>query len=223
MKIQLIQEIQIIKRIGTSMSDSPESNHDPHRLGFILSPIIIVDNELSIIVPTSEDAVELFSLVDSNRNYLKEWLPWLDNNLSVKDQLDFIEISQKDRIQGSSGIWLIKENNDLVGVISINWIDWDNKSCGLGYWISEDKVGKGIVNRCCKSLINDLISNNQIHRFVIEAAVENYASRKVAEKLGMRLEGIIKDRELLYGTYVDAALYAITAPEWEKLTAKSFS
>jgi ribosomal-protein-serine acetyltransferase len=205
------------------MSDLPESNHDLHRLGFILSPIIIVDNELSIIVPTSEDAVELFSLVDSNRNYLKEWLPWLDNNLSVKDQLDFIGISQKDRIQGRSGIWLIKENNDLVGVISINWIDWDNKSCGLGYWISEDKVGKGIVNRCCKSLINDLISNNQIHRFVIEAAVENYASRKVAEKLGMRLEGIIKDRELLYGTYVDAALYAITAPEWEKLPAKSFS
>ena len=196
------------------------NNHD--KLGFILSPIIIVDDELSIIVPTSEDAVELFSLVDDNRQYLREWLPWLDNNLSVKDELDFIEISQKNRIQGSSGVWLIRENNDLVGTISINWIDWDNKSCGLGYWISKEKVGKGIVNRCCISLINNLISNNQIHRFVIEAAVENFASRKVAEKLGMRLEGIIKDRELLYDTYVDAALYAITAPEWN-ITSKSSS
>ena len=196
------------------MSDSSGINNNHDKLGFILSPIIIVDDELSIIVPTSEDAVELFSLVDDNRKYLREWLPWLDTNLSVKDELDFIEISQKDRIQGSSGVWLIREKNDLVGTISINWIDWDNKSCGLGYWISEDKVGKGIVNRCCKSLINNLILNNQIHRFVIEAAVENHASRKVAENLGMRLEGIIKDRELLYGAYVDAALYAITAPEW---------
>ncbi len=196
------------------MSDYSGFNNNHDKLGFILSPIIIVDDELSIIVPTSEDAVELFSLVDDNRKYLREWLPWLDTNLSVKDELDFIEISQKDRIQGSSGVWLIREKNDLVGAISINWIDWDNKSCGLGYWISEDKVGKGIVNRCCKSLINNLILNNQIHRFVIEAAVENHASRKVAENLGMRLEGIIKDRELLYGAYVDAALYAITAPEW---------
>ncbi len=196
------------------MSDYSGFNNNHDKLGFILSPIIIVDDELSIIVPTSEDAVELFSLVDDNRKYLREWLPWLDTNLSVKDELDFIEISQKDRIQGSSGVWLIREKNDLVGTISINWIDWDNKSCGLGYWISEDKVGKGIVNRCCKSLINNLILNNQIHRFVIEAAVENHASRKVAENLGMRLEGIIKDRELLYGAYVDAALYAITAPEW---------
>ena len=186
------------------MSDSSGINNDHDKLGFILSPIIIVDDELSIIVPTSEDAVELFSLVDDNRKYLREWLPWLDTNLSVKDELDFIEISQKDRIQGSSGVWLIREKNDLVGTISINWIDWDNKSCGLGYWISEDKVGKGIVNRCCKSLINNLILNNQIHRFVIEAAVENHASRKVAENLGMRLEGIIKDRELLYGAYVVA-------------------
>jgi len=155
------------------MSDSSGINNNHDKLGFILSPIIIVDDELSIIVPTSEDAVELFSLVDDNRKYLREWLPWLDTNLSVKDELDFIEISQKDRIQGSSGVWLIREKNDLVGTISINWIDWDNKSCGLGYWISEDKVGKGIVNRCCKSLINNLILNNQIHRFVIEAAVEN--------------------------------------------------
>ena len=63
-------------------------------------------------------------------------------------------------------------------------------------------------------MIEDLIFNNKIHRFVIEVAINNYSSRKVAESLGMRLEGIIKDRELLYGEYVDAALYAITAPEW---------
>jgi len=37
----------------------------------------------------------------------------------------------------------------------------------------------------------------------------------VAERLGMRLEGITKDREWLYDHYVDSALYAIIAPEWQ--------
>ena len=54
------------------MSDYSGFNNNFDKLGFILSPIIIVDDELSIIVPTSEDAVELFSLVDDNRKYLRE-------------------------------------------------------------------------------------------------------------------------------------------------------
>ena len=195
----------------TYYSDSFKSQE---KLGFVLSPIIIVDDNLSIVVPTSEDASELFTLVDDNRQYLRKWLPWLDTNMSVNDELDFIEISRKDRLKGNSGVWLIKENNNSIGSISINWIDWDNKSCGLGYWICESKIGNGIVTRCCESMIENLISINGIHRFVIEVAINNNSSRKVAERLGMRLEGVIKDRELLYGKYVDAAMYAITAPEW---------
>jgi|TARA_B110000914_G_C15476376_1_gene453328 ribosomal-protein-serine acetyltransferase len=202
------------------MADDSKSPNSSKKLGFIFSPTIIVDDNLSIIVPTPEDASDLFSLVDRNRQYLRNWLPWLDYNMSVSDELEFIELSRKNRLQGSSGVWLIKENNNLiVGTISINWVDWDNKSCGLGYWISQDKTGNGIVTRCCESMIDNLISNNRIHRFVIEAGVNNLASRKVAEKLGMRLEGTIKDRELLYGEYVDSVLYAITAPEWSLRTS----
>ena len=200
------------------MVDSFEYSNSSKKLGFIFSPEITVNDDLSILVPTFEDATELFQLVDKNRFYLRKWLPWLDSNMSVSDEIDFIEISTKDRIQGSSSIWLIKEKGHIIGNISVNWVDWDNKSCGLGYWISQDKCGEGIVTRCCESLINNLIFNNNIHRFVIEAGVNNIASRKVAEKLGMRLEGTIKDRELLYGIFIDAALYAITTPEWNLRT-----
>ncbi|MCP2502725.1 MAG: GNAT family N-acetyltransferase [Candidatus Thalassarchaeaceae archaeon] len=196
------------------MGDSFDPSNTSKKLGFIFSPEIIVDDNLSIVAPTFEDASELFQLVDGNREYLREWLPWLDSNLSIVDEINFIEISIKDRLQGSSGVWLIRENGNLVGNISINWVDWDNRSCGLGYWISRDKSGNGIVTRCCESLINNLIFNNKIHRFVIEAGINNIASRKIAEKLGMRLEGVIKDRELLYDVFTDGALYAITAPEW---------
>jgi ribosomal-protein-serine acetyltransferase len=55
-----------------------------------------------------------------------------------------------------------------------------------------------------------------MHRFVLEVALENHASRAIAERLGMRLEGEVKDREWLYDRWVDSALYAITAPEWKE-------
>ena len=50
----------------------------------------------------------------------------------------------------------------------------------------------------------------------LEVAVENNASIAIAERLGMRLEGITREREWLYDHYVDASLYAITAPEWRE-------
>ena len=42
----------------------------------------------------------------------------------------------------------------------------------------------------------------------------------VKQRIGMRLEGITKDREWLYDHYVDAKLYAITKPEWDEKRSK---
>ena len=41
-----------------------------------------------------------------------------------------------------------------------------------------------------RSLLFDL----KLHRLVIEVAVDNHPSRAVADRLGLRLEGISKDR-----------------------------
>ena len=38
-------------------------------------------------------AEAVFALVDENRDYLREWLPWLDNNRSVDDTRAFIKKS----------------------------------------------------------------------------------------------------------------------------------
>ena len=75
-------------------------------------------------------------------------------------------------------------------------------------------MGVGVINQICSMMIDHCVSGLGLHRVVLEAAVDNTASCKVAESLGIRLEGVIKDRELLYGSYVDANLYSITGPEW---------
>ena len=101
-----------------------------------------------------------------------------------------------------------------VGTVGLNWLDFENKSCGVGYWISEHQTGQGIVTRSCSRLIDHCFNDLNLHRFVLEASVENVASCNVADRLGMRLEGVNKDREWLYNRYVDGKMYAITKPEW---------
>ena len=185
---------------------------DSHRPDFAAN--LLFEDGLELNEPNEEDAEELFSLVEENREYLREWLPWLDDVSSVEDEKSLIRMEAQKK--GSSKIYLIRISGRIVGVLGLNWVDWDNRSFGLGYWLSEDSTGQGIITKSCSRLIDHCFTNLRLHRSVIEAAVENHSSISVAERLGMRLEGTSRDREWLYDHYVDSVMYAITSPEWKK-------
>ena len=53
---------------------------------------IQVDSDLEFSLLGINDAEELFSVVESNRAYLREWLPWLDQTNSVEDEISFISL-----------------------------------------------------------------------------------------------------------------------------------
>ena len=161
-----------------------------------------------------DDAAELFATVDANRKNLREWLAWLDGTNSLEDEISFIASTLEEYVRGEGVLYGIRLDGDLVGTISLNWIDWGNRGCGVGYWLAEDQTGNGYVTKSCVRFMEHCFDDLKLHRFVLEAATENFPSRAIAENLGMRLEGITKDREWLYDHYVDGALYAITAPEW---------
>jgi len=175
---------------------------------------LLVDDDLEIVEPVEGDAEELFVVVDGNRSFLKEWLPWLDDVNSVDDEVAMIR-SLSEPNPDNFRFYLIRQSGEIVGVISMNWVDYQNRSFGLGYWVSQSSAGRGIITKACSRLMDHCFDDLKLHRSVIEAAVENYPSRAIAERLGMRLEGISKDREWLYDHFTDSSLYAITAPEWK--------
>ena len=175
---------------------------------------LLVEEGLEVIAPMEGDAQELFAIVDENRAYLRKWLPWLDDVKSVDDEISLIR-SLSEKKNDDFTFYIIRQFGNLVGVISLNWVDWSNRSFGLGYWVSQSSSGQGIITKACSRLMEHCFDDLKLHRSVIEAAVDNYPSRAVAERLGMRIEGISKDREWLYDHFTDSSLYAITAPEWQ--------
>jgi len=189
----------------------PEDADSPHPEP---AKSLLVEEGLEIVAPIEGDAQELFNIVDENRAYLRKWLPWLDDVKSVDDELSLIR-SLSEKKSDEFTLYIIRQFGNLVGVISLNWVDWSNRSFGLGYWLSQSSSGQGIMTKACSRLMDHCFDDLKLHRSVIEAAVENCPSRAVAERLGMRLEGISKDREWLYDHFTDSSLYAITAPEWK--------
>jgi len=178
--------------------------------------LLHVQNGLDLQLVGEDDAAELFTVVDSNREYLREWLPWLDATRSVEDEKAFISNSLEEYQKREGGFYTIRLEGRIIGTINLNWIDWGNKAAGVGYWLSKNQTGNGYVTKSCIRLMEHCFDDLSLHRFVLEAAVNNIPSCEIAERIGMRLEGITKDKEWLYDHYVDAKLFAITKPEWDQ-------
>ena len=157
-----------------------------------------VQEGLDLHLVGNSDAAELFSVVDSNRDYLRQWLPWLDATNSIDDETAFISNSLEEYEKREGVFYTILLNDRIIGTISLNWIDWGNRAAGVGYWLSEDQTGNGYVTKSCIRLMEHCFDDLNLHRFVLEAAVDNIPSCEIADRIGMRLEGVTKDRAVSY-------------------------
>ena len=88
------------------------------------------------------DAEALTFLIDRNRTYLREWLPWLDSSTNVRDAMRFIGRSIE-QAQDMNGLTLgIICDGKLAGVIGQHYVDSLNRRTEIGYWLDRIiKVG----------------------------------------------------------------------------------
>ncbi|MFN8576581.1 MAG: GNAT family protein [Candidatus Sericytochromatia bacterium] len=175
-----------------------------------------IDEDISLKQLEKEDAIFLFELVNSNREYLKKWLPWLDTNKTIQDTEKFINISTE-KYNGNKGfelgIWL---KNEIVGVIGIHEINWDKGQTAIGYWIGEKYQGKGLVSKSVKFILDYCFTELELKKVYIRAAIQNTKSRNIPERLGFKFEGVRELAENLYGNIVDHSVYSITFEDYKK-------
>jgi ribosomal-protein-serine acetyltransferase len=158
----------------------------------------------------------LFELTDSCRNYLREWLPWVDITKSVQDTEKFIEMTRNNFASNNgfqAGIW---SGDKIAGCVGFHGINWSNGTSSLGYWLGENFQGNGLMTSSCRALIQHAFSDYRLNRIEIRCATGNHKSRAIPERLGFKLEGTIRQAERLPGPrFVDHAVYGMLASEWK--------
>jgi len=162
-----------------------------------------------------EDAEVLIDLITRNRERLDRWMRWTAPVKTLDDARSLIRQFQERLAGGDSyhvGLWV---DGQLAGGIAVRGIDRDNGNSEIGYWLGEEYVGKGLVTRSCRLVINDLFQNEGVHRIEIQAVSDNFPSRAVAERLGFTFEGIRRECIWITDAFKDHALYALLDREWE--------
>jgi len=115
---------------------------------------ITIDDNLKLRALRKDDAEELFHLVDTNRAHLREWLPWLDSNTKVGHSRDFIRSVRKQKADDLGLTYAIIFHDHIAGIVGSHPIRRNNKSVGIGYWLSCEVTGQGIMTRCCRALVD---------------------------------------------------------------------
>ncbi len=173
-----------------------------------------VDDEIELRQFLPDHADQLFALVEANREHLRAWLPWVDSTTHAGDTLVFIRGQMRAYTGGSglaAGIWFEEE---LAGAIGMHDINWTVGFASIGYWISREFEGRGIMTRSCRALVDHAFRVWGFNRIEIRCAVGNVRSQGIPERLGFRKEGTSREVERVGGELLDLIIYGMLAMDW---------
>jgi len=105
----------------------------------------------------------------------------------------------KEFIQSCLSVWghesrfpymiTLKENDEIVGMIDPRI---EGSKAGIGYVAAHSHWGKGYVTEATGAIIAWAFQRSLIYRVYATTDVENVASRRVLEKVGMQCEGMLR-------------------------------
>ena len=158
-----------------------------------------------------------------SRDWLEKWepLPEAGSPDAVEDREAFRARcgawERQRHFDSAYGFGLFLAGGRFAGEVSLGNVQRGPFQMGyLGYWIDQPLAGHGYVPEGVVVLMKYAFESLGLHR--IEAAIvpRNASSRRVAEKVGMRDEGVAVGFLQIRGVYEDHVRYAMTVDEWRQ-------
>ena len=129
----------------------------------------------------------------------------------VQRQID--NQSQDPRIKFQLAVDLISEGR-LIGSCGIRKEPQEAHQAETGYELSPDYWGQGYATEAARAMVEFGFTKLKVHRIWAHCVADNARSRRVLEKLGMRLEGRLRENEFYKGRWWDTLVFGILEDEW---------
>ena len=121
---------------------------------------------------------------------------------------------QKPRLKYQLAV-VLKSNHQLIGNCGVRMDKAGEIEANMGYEFDPDYWNQGYATEAAHAMVDFGFQHFGVHRIWADCVAENTGSAHVLEKLGMKLEGCLREKEYFKGKYWDALLYAILEQEWE--------
>ena len=151
----------------------------------------------------------------SDARYLR-YYPWTTRTPDdVKEFLGmFIEAQDNSpRIKFQLAVTL-KLNQELIGSCGLRMETAKAIQGDIGYELSPENWGKGYASEAARAIVDFGFTHLNLHRIWSSCIAENTNSVRVLERLGMQLEGQLREEEFFKGRWWDTLIFGILKNEW---------
>ncbi|MBI5156739.1 MAG: GNAT family N-acetyltransferase [Acidimicrobiia bacterium] len=160
-----------------------------------------------------EDAPALFAAVDTDRERLLRWMPWVPHSTTVETFVEFITAARRQEDDGVAFHRGLFDGTTVAGSCGAT-VDLVNRAAEIGYWLGGAYEGRGVITEAVGLMLGFLFDDYAVHRVVIRAAVENVRSRAVAQRYRFTEEGILREALILDEVPTDAVISSLLEDEW---------
>ncbi|MCY4110286.1 MAG: GNAT family N-acetyltransferase [Chloroflexi bacterium] len=111
--------------------------------------------------------------------------------------------------------WAVVFDGKVIGGVSLHDPDSEHRSIELGYAVARAHWSRGFTTEAVKAIVAAAFTYLDLKIVWASADVQNIASWRVMEKVGMTRQRVIQQASPSGGSPVDLAIYAISREEWQ--------
>ena len=181
-------------------------------------PTRLDTERLTIRKYTEGDGGELYLLLErnNNREFLRENVEEVssiktEREAEIKVRRHSAEWFACDRFV--MGIWL-KGENKYVGQIWIEPKKWEVPSFEIGWFLDQGYQRRGIATEAARRSLEFLFNDLNAHKVIVITRDTNPRSHKLAERLGFRREGHLKESGIENGKRYGLLYYGMLRTEF---------
>jgi RimJ/RimL family protein N-acetyltransferase len=169
----------------------------------------------------SEDVADFVAAVRESVSTVGRWMDWCTPDYNPLQAIAWFDFCERAQAEGKAyDLGIFGPDGRLLGSAGLNLISREHNYCNLGYWVRQSAQRQGVGLRAIVALCRYGFEVLGLTRIECVIAEGNMPSRRLAERAGASFEGVCRNRLMLGGRPVNAALYALlpgdAMPEFPK-------
>lgn len=158
-----------------------------------------------------DDVIPLHEAAVESSPHVYKFLPWCHPDYTIEESRAWVtsQIEAWRRADEYGFVIYSVNNNEFFGGIGINRIDRAQQSGNIGYWVRKKALNQGVASEAVILIKTFGFTQLGLNRLEIVTGVDNKASRRVAEKVGARFEGILERKPMNKSVAVNMAVYSL--------------
>jgi ribosomal-protein-alanine N-acetyltransferase len=157
-----------------------------------------------------DDAPVLADVLRRNRTFLAPYEPYrAESYYTAEGQAEVVREALAQHERGASVPHAILDDTGaVVGRITLNTIvRGPFQSCSVGYWLSEDRTGRGLATQAVDEIVSLAFDTLGLHRVEAGTLVDNVASQRVLARTGFERIGLAPAYLKIAGRWQDHVLF----------------